>query len=1323
MCVNFGWRIFCLCGVIDLKKNIIRLCFIIGILLSALCFLGINASAETVASGKCGGNVTWVLDDNGTLTISGAGKMYDYNSYEQRWGNHCNSIRKLVIENGVTSIGNYAFDGCTGLTSVTIPDSVTSIGGSAFADCTGLMSVTIPNDVTSIGDWAFRDCTNLTVVYWNAENIIYPSPSFDNPFYNPFQNLGVSGGFAVIFGDSVESIPNYAFSDCTELTNVTIPDSVTSIGDYAFSGCTGLTSVTIPDSVTSIERCAFFGCTGLTSVTISDGVTSIGYSTFSDCTCLTSVTIPDSITSIERCAFSGCTGLISVTIPGSVTNLGAEVFSGCTGLTSVTISDGVTDIGFSTFSGCTSLTSVTIPDSVTGIGGYTFSGCTGLTSVTMPDSVTSIGPYTFSGCTGLTSVTIPNSVKSIGVHAFSGCMGLTSVTILDGVVGIREGAFRDCTALTSVTIPESIIGIESGAFSGCTKLTEISVDATNTWYFSLEGVLFARTEIISYPAGKAQSHYIVPDIVTSIDDEAFFGCTGLTSVTIPDSVTSIGSSAFYGCTGLTSVTIPDSVTSIGSSAFYGCTGLTSVTIPDGVTSIGDYAFYGCKGLTSVTIPDSVTTISNRAFYGCTGLTSVTIPDSVTSIGEYAFRNCESLTTVNWNAVNVISYPSFYSNPFRNAGTNSDGLAVVFGNGVEIIPERAFYECTDLTSVTMSNGVTSIGNYAFSYCTGLMSVAIPDSVTSIGSSAFSGCAGLESIYFLGTSQQWESIEIGSYNSSLTDATIYCLDGEHQLEFEISNNVLTSYTGDEVDLIIPDVVYGVMIKGIAKDAFNACSQIESITIPDTVTNISSYAFDGLINLKSITVDEGNESYSSADGVLFNKDQTVLVSFPSAKRGDYIIPETVTEIDYHAFNNTEGLTRVTIPESVVTIKDSAFVNCSNLKNIYWNAANVQDNHPIIDYNYANVYFENVGSLCGGCEVVFGDTVESIPQYAFYNCDGLKKVAISANVRVIGYRAFQYCNDLESIDVSVDNATYASHNGVLYNKDLTKLIQCPSGKSGDYIIPEGTIIIEENGFAGCDKLDSITLPQNIKVIARWAFYDCKDNVIVNWNSEALGNDELHLNYGYAKTTDWFNKPVKIVFGSNLKTINAYTFNGCKTISKVVLPSNIEKIDTYAFYNCSSLFSIKMSGNIKQIEYAAFKGCEMLSDIYYDDSLEQWNKIIIEPDEIWMDIYGVEHRTPSRLLSANLHYNPSAELATSLTLLMSEVSVNNLNKEATLMLASYNKNSLVDVKSVSVSNDTTVLISETGINTNGVDLIKAFLWEDIQSMKPICAAQSISIE
>ena len=480
------------------------LSFVLAVLMIASLLPATALAADIVDSGTCGAeddgsNLTWTLDSEGVLTISGTGAMKDYDPYKAPWYGSRSRVKSAVIAEGVTSIGADAFWYCTSLTGVTIPDSVTSIGWSAFCGCESLTSVTIPDNVTSIGDWAFGLCKSLT---------------------------------GVTIPDSVTSICDYAFNGCTSLTSVTIPDSVTSIGECAFYKCGSLTSVTIPNSVTSIGAWAFRDCTSLTSVTIPNNVTSIGDFAFNDCTSLTGIWVDrdnnnyssdasgvlfnKDMTTLVQCpgAFSG-----SYAIPDSVTRVAWYAFEGCTSLTSVTIPDSVTSIGAGTFSDCKSLTSVTIPDSVTSISSDTFASCTSLTSVTIPSSVTSIGWSAFAYCTSLTSVTIPDSVTSIGRYAFEGCTSLKSVTIPDSVTSIGREAFCNCTSLTSVTIPNSMTSIGEHVFEDCTSLTSVTI----------------------------------PDSVTSIGERAFDSCTSLTSVTIPDSVTSIIGCAFDDCTSLTDV--------------------------------------------------------------------------------------------------------------------------------------------------------------------------------------------------------------------------------------------------------------------------------------------------------------------------------------------------------------------------------------------------------------------------------------------------------------------------------------------------------------------------------------------------------------------------------------------------------------------------------------------------------------------------------------------------------------------------------------------------------------------------------------------------
>ena len=331
-------------------------------------------------SGSCGENVTWTLTADGTLTISGTGAMTDY-TYDSRspWYSCRTYIKRVVMQQGVTSIGVAAFWDCSGLTSVTIPDGVTSIGGSAFRGCSGLTSVTIPEGVTSIGDYAFDNCSSLTDIYyggygtdWQKLNVSIPTSATvhfkDNIYGKGDCGINVTweltgDGTLIISGTG--RISNYShdnnapwYSCRAYIKRVVIQQGVRAIGDQAFYYCENLTSVAIPDSVTSIGGSAFSGCSGLTSVTIPEGVTSIGDYAFSDCSGLTSVTIPSSVTSIGWRAFENCTALTFMTIPESVTYINGEVFSNCVRLARVTIPKSVTEISSKAFYYCDSLTDV-----------------------------------------------------------------------------------------------------------------------------------------------------------------------------------------------------------------------------------------------------------------------------------------------------------------------------------------------------------------------------------------------------------------------------------------------------------------------------------------------------------------------------------------------------------------------------------------------------------------------------------------------------------------------------------------------------------------------------------------------------------------------------------------------------------------------------------------------------------------------------------------------------------------------------------------------------------------------------------------------------
>ena len=626
------------------------------------------------------------------------------------------------------------------------------------------------------------------------------------------------------------------------------------------------------------------------------------------------VVISSGVTSIPYSAFYDCDGITSVTIADSVTSIGYDAFYSCNALASVTMGSGVTSIGNYAFQSCYALTSISIPNSVTSIGDSAFSGCSGLTSLTIGSGVTSIGSGAFSGCSGLTSLTIGSGVKTISNDAFYNCSKLTSVTIPNSVTSIGDDAFSKCSGLTSVTIGSSVTSIGDEAFSGCTKLTSFSVNSSNTYFQSVNGVLYNRnlTKLIRYPSAKTGTSYTIEKNTRSIEVGAFHDCDKLTSITISDNVTSIGYGAFSDSDGLTSVTIPDAVTSIGNYAFYSCDKLANITIGESVTSIGEYAFNSCSALTSIIIPDSVTSIGAYAFSSCSNLATVTIGSGVSSMGNYAvsagsklanitvdadnqyYSNDEHGVLFDKNKTTLIRYPigntsSSYTIPdtvktiYVSAFDNGDNLtSVTIPDSVETIGGSTFYDCDKITSIIIPDSVTSIGTSAFRNCDKLASVTIGDGVTSIGYLAFDYCSALKSVT-MGDSVSSIGYQAFRYCSNLKD--LYIDDISSWVKIKFNNYSSSSYDG-----YLANPMY------YADNLYINGQLVRNLVIPDDVTSISSFALCG----------GGLESI--------------------------IIGSSVNTLNSYCMAYNSTLTAVVIPASVTTISSKAFYSSAYIIDLFY-------------------------------------------------------------------------------------------------------------------------------------------------------------------------------------------------------------------------------------------------------------------------------------------------------------------------------------------------------------------------------------------------------
>ena len=549
---------------------------------------------------------------------------------------------------------------------------------------------------------------------------------------------------------------------------------------------------------------------------------------------------------------------------------------------------------------------------LTTIDGRDFYGCSNLTSIIIPNNVTEISPYTgwpsaFQWCGRLASVTLGNKVETIGADSFTGCESLTSIVIPNSVTYIGEGAFSGCSNLTKIyCYPEKIPEIGANAFGNHTNSilhvpANLVEDYSNAELWkdfgsiaaldsSIDGFYYCfnsndKTAKVASASDDYSGALTIPSAVsyngenynvTSIGTSAFYGCSGITSITIPSYISNIGEKAFTGCYGISSIVvdegnskyesrdncnaiiekmsntllmgckktvIPDGIKTIGDFAFYNCSGLSSVIIPNSVESIGNNAFEGCKDMTSITLGNGLTTIGEEAFIGCSGLTSLSIPGSVKTIGKYAFMACRGLNAVYitnleaWCGFNFIAEYANYDNPLAYAlhfYINGEEVKdLVIPETVTSIGNFVFHCCPGLTSVTIPNNVEHIGKGAFSNCRDLASITIGNGVKSIGRSAFYNCSALTAVH-INDLNAWCKIQFEEYNSAnpLNVAQHLYMNGKEVKNLIIPNSVTT----------------------IARGAFYGCSGLTSVTIPNNVTSIGQSAFSDCSGLTSLKIGNG-------------------------------------------------------------------------------------------------------------------------------------------------------------------------------------------------------------------------------------------------------------------------------------------------------------------------------------------------------------------------------------------------------------------------------------------------------------------------------------
>ncbi len=807
-------------------------------------------------------------------------------------------IKTVVIPDSVEYINMYAFSDCKNLETVSIGNNVKIIGDYAFRNCEVLESVTIGNSVETIRDGAFYNTNLKSVAIPDSVETIC------NSAFHYCKALE-----SVTIGNRVETIGGYAFA-YNNLKNIDIPDSVETIGKSAFSDCKNLETVSIGNNVKNIDNHAFYNCEVLETATIGNNVITIGEYAFYN-TNLKTVVIPDSVETIGYYAFSNCEKLETATIGNNVITIGNGAFSNCEKLETATIGNNVITIGDDAFYN-TNLKTVVIPDSVETIGFSAFKCCNELEAVTLGNNVKSIGVNTFSNC-NLKTVTINNNVKSIGVHAFSFNYNLKSIDIPDSVETIGDCSFRNCnletitignnvktigdyafcgTNLKSIILPDSVETIGNNAFENCNletitigkglssigenafiyngSLKNFFTNDENEYFYDIDGVPFSNltNEIIVYPSKNDTKVLTINEGAETLVD---IYSEYLEEINLPSTLKNIGK---IDCSNLKNINVNENnpnLYSVNGVLFSNTT--NEMILPAKNTSV------------TLTIPEGITKLNSIT---SSELTEINIPSTVTEINRISSDKLENIFVSDDN-------PSY---------CDIDG--VLYNKDLTSL---ILYPPSNTTQVLdIPETVTEI-SCNFDNCKNLVTINIPDNANNINPS-FTNSPNLESINVGEDNTRWKSI----------DGVLFSKGGE----------ILTRYPEGkkDKDYRIPDGV-----TTISHDGIRNLKYLENLTIPSSFTNLIwwNLGYNNMESLQNIYVEDGNPDYCDVDGVLFSKDKTILIKYPTGRKDTtYEIPSNVTTLKDLSFYGSNNLTNIEIPATIKSINNRPFLNCDNLKEI---------------------------------------------------------------------------------------------------------------------------------------------------------------------------------------------------------------------------------------------------------------------------------------------------------------------------------------------------------------------------------------------------------
>ena len=1008
-------------------------------------------------------NITSSTDLTVAVTFQG---KYHYSNYEYTG---IETIPENVTYNSntyrVTSIGEYAFRGCSSLTSITIPENVTTIGFGAFIDCTGLTSITIPKGVTSIETRAFEYCNNLKQVF-NYSNLSLTAGSSDYGEVAYYAKKVINKSKLTTIGDfqfyeSSGILINYIGED----TELVLPSDCNGknykIGIGAFYGCSSLTAITIPKGVTSIGNYAFQGCTALQKVIIEDGSTtlSLGYNyhntngngknLFYDCpleevylgrnlsyesnyqygrppfygkTMLTALTIGSSVTSIGNFFFYGCRSLTSITIPESVTNIGEHVFEDCTALRKVIIEDGRTTLSLGSNSGQSLFCDCPLEEVYLGRNlSYR--------------SESSYYSAPFYDKDKLTNVTIGSEVTEIKQNAFNDCDNIHSLTIGNGVLSIGNSAFKT---------PDKVIWLTNTPPTGYANAKGHINYVANNQYTGLKNVkvypylssMFEVGGVKYVPTNPAER------ICNAID------CTyNNTATTI-----NVGETASFKGVAM-------KVTEVMPYTFYGNKHIKEVSVSH-LGNIGDHAFYDCDGIQSIELSNKGN-IGSQAFYDCNGIKSLNISNEG-YVGIETFRGCNALETA------IIA-----NSPKEKESITPTSQPIAF---------------VDWTSTNQSNNSTSSKNYTFTAARGAtlsfdwrVSSELGDKLIVI----------LDGTIILEESGS----ESGTYHRAISQ-------GEHILivRYTKDHGDFNSSPSDHasVSYIVVSAVLDGVDGAVCNSAFYDCVSLKSVTLGDKATSLNNEVFRGCTSLEEIVIPNSVMSVGSS------------CFYGCTSMRNVMLGDGLTNIKEYTFANC-GLEEIVIGDNITSIGDYAFKGCARMKN------------AVLGNGLTTVNGTMFSSCTGLEKVEIGNNVRELAANAFSGCSSLSTITIPQAVTTIGDNAFAGCRRLSDVIISDRTTALAlGSNGssalfadcpldsVYIGGKITYNTTSDKGYSPFYrntslrsvVITNREEQIYANEFYGCTNLQNVTIGNGVKSIGNYAFSGCSslEGFSFGSNMETIG-------------------------------------------------------------------------------------------------------------------------------------------------------------------------------------------------------------------------------